>query len=80
MATTVKVVARPAGIRGKTYLVAVVEGLWVTFRHLIKNWPGNMLGRRAKTDIATLSYPEENPTKCRQWVNVRPASSQKSKD
>jgi NADH-quinone oxidoreductase subunit I len=59
MATTVKVVARPAGIRGKTYLIAVVEGLWVTFRHLMKNWPGNLLGRRAKTDIATLSYPEE---------------------
>ncbi|MBN2577154.1 MAG: NADH-quinone oxidoreductase subunit I [Deltaproteobacteria bacterium] len=59
MAVTVKVVARPAGIRGHTYLVAVAEGMWVTFRHLMKNFPGNVLGLRKKTDIATLSYPEE---------------------
>jgi NADH-quinone oxidoreductase subunit I len=59
MATTVKVVARPAGIRRQTYLIAIAEGLWTTFRHFAKNWPGNLLGRRAKTDIATVSYPEE---------------------
>jgi len=59
MAVTVKTVERPAGIRRKTYLIAIVEGLWVTFRHLMKNWVGNTLGRRAKTDIATLSYPEQ---------------------
>ena len=59
MAITVKTVERPAGIRRQTYLVAIVEGLWVTFRHLMKNWVGNTLGLRAKTDIATLSYPEE---------------------
>jgi NADH-quinone oxidoreductase subunit I len=59
MATTVKVVARPAGIRRNTYLIAIMEGLWVTFRHLVKNTIGNAIGRRAKTDIATLSYPEE---------------------
>ena len=59
MAATVKTVSRPAGIRRQTYLIAIAEGLWVTFRHLMKNWVGNTLGRRAKTDIATLSYPEE---------------------
>ena len=60
MATiTVKTVARPAGIRRQTYLVAIVEGLWVTFRHLMRNWIGNLFGMRAKTGIATLSYPEE---------------------
>ena len=59
MAITVKVVARPAGIRRQTYLIAVAEGLWTTFRHFLKNWPGNLLGRRDKTDIATIAYPEE---------------------
>jgi len=59
MATTVKTVSRPGGFRRQTYLVAIVEGLWVTFRHLMKNWIGNLFGRRARTDIATLSYPEE---------------------
>ena len=59
MATTVKTVSRPAGIRRHTYLIAIIEGLWVTFRHLMKNWIGNLFGQRAKTGIATLSYPEE---------------------
>jgi NADH-quinone oxidoreductase subunit I len=59
MATTVKVVSRPAGIRRQTYLIAIAEGLWVTFRHLMRNWLGNLVGRRAQTDIATLSYPEQ---------------------
>jgi NADH-quinone oxidoreductase subunit I len=59
MAATVKTVSRPAGIRRQTYLIAIAEGLGVTFRHLMKNWIGNLLGRRAKTNIATLSYPEE---------------------
>jgi NADH-quinone oxidoreductase subunit I len=59
MATTVKIVERPAGIRRQVYLIGVVEGLWVTFRHLMKNWTGNLVGLRAKTGIATLSYPEE---------------------
>jgi len=59
MATTVKTVSRPTGIRRHTYLIAICEGMWVTLRHLVKNWIGNILGRRAKTDIATLSYPEE---------------------
>jgi NADH-quinone oxidoreductase subunit I len=59
MAVTVKLVERPAGIRQQTYLLAVGEGMWVTFRHLMKNWIGNLFGRRQHTDIATLSYPEE---------------------
>ena len=59
MATTVKTVARPAGLRRKLYLIAIIEGMWVTFRHLMKNWIGNLFGQRQKTDIATLSYPEE---------------------
>jgi NADH-quinone oxidoreductase subunit I len=59
MAVAVKTVARPAGIRRQTYLIAITEGLWVTFRHLMRNWLGNLFGARKKTDIATLSYPEE---------------------
>lgn len=59
MATTVKTVSRPAGIQRQTYLPGVVGGLWVTFRHLMNNWIGNLFGRRKQTDIATLSYPEE---------------------
>jgi NADH-quinone oxidoreductase subunit I len=59
MATTVKIVARPAGLKRQTYLVAIAQGLWVTFRHFIKNFTGSVLGQRAKTDIATLAYPEE---------------------
>jgi NADH-quinone oxidoreductase subunit I len=59
MATTVKTVARPSGIQRNSYLLGVVQGLWVTFRHLMNNWIGNVLGRRKQTQIATLSYPEE---------------------
>jgi NADH-quinone oxidoreductase subunit I len=59
MATTVKTVARPAGIRQRIYLPSIVEGMAVTFRHLMKNWIGNLLGRRKQTGIVTLSYPEE---------------------
>jgi len=59
MATTVKVVERPAGLPRQSYVVAAAQGMWVTFRHLMKNWPGNLFGRRQQTDIATLSYPEE---------------------
>jgi NADH-quinone oxidoreductase subunit I len=59
MATTVKIVARPTGVQRQTYLLGVTQGLWVTFRHLISNWLGNLVGRRKQTRIATLSYPEE---------------------
>jgi len=59
MAITVKTVTRPAGVRGETYLIAIGEGLAVTFRHLMRNWVGNLFGKRSKTQIATLDYPEE---------------------
>lgn len=59
MATTVKTVARPGGFKRQTYLVSIAQGLWVTFRHFIKNFSGSLLGRRKQTDIATLAYPEE---------------------
>lgn len=59
MAVGVKVVARPGSFKQQMYLPAIAEGLGVTFRHLIKNWVGNVLGRRDKTDIVTVQYPEE---------------------
>jgi NADH-quinone oxidoreductase subunit I len=59
MAITVKTVTRPAGIRRGTYLIAIGEGLAVTLRHLIRNWVGNVLGKRESTTIATLDYPEQ---------------------
>ena len=59
MAVGVKVVARPGGLSQQMYLPAIAEGLGVTFRHFMKNWVGNMLGRREKTDIVTVQYPEE---------------------
>jgi NADH-quinone oxidoreductase subunit I len=59
MAATVKTVSRPAGIERKSYLLSSGHGLWVTFRHLITNWIGNLFGMRKRTEIATLSYPEE---------------------
>jgi NADH-quinone oxidoreductase subunit I len=36
-----------------------MQGLAVTFRHLLRNWPRNLFGRRAQSDIVTLAYPEE---------------------
>jgi len=59
MATKVKTVARPGGLPRRSYVVATAQGLWVTFRHLMKNWLGNLVGQRKKTGIATVSYPEE---------------------
>src|ERR671939_177267 len=59
MAVGGKVVARPGGLKQQTYLPAIAEGLGVTFRHFMKNWFGNMAGRRDKTDIVTIQYPEE---------------------
>jgi NADH-quinone oxidoreductase subunit I len=59
MAIGVKVVARPGSFKQQMYLPAIAEGLGVTFRHFVKNWVGNMLGRRDKTDIVTVQYPEE---------------------
>jgi NADH-quinone oxidoreductase subunit I len=59
MAVGVKIVARPGSLKQQMYLPAIAEGLGITFRHFMKNWFGNMAGRRDKTDIATLQYPEE---------------------
>jgi NADH-quinone oxidoreductase subunit I len=59
MAVGVKIVARPGSLSQQMYLPAIAEGLGVTFRHFMKNWVGNMLGRRDKTEIVTIQYPEE---------------------
>jgi NADH-quinone oxidoreductase subunit I len=59
MAVGVKVVARPGSLGQQAYLPAIAEGLGVTFRHFMKNFFGNVTGRRDKTDIVTVEYPEE---------------------
>src|SRR6185312_7511929 len=64
MAVGVKVVNRPGSLAQQAYLPAIAEGLGVTFRHFMKNFSGNFAnlfvkGARAKTDIATIEYPEE---------------------
>jgi NADH-quinone oxidoreductase subunit I len=56
----VKVVARPGSLAQQAYLPAIAEGLGVTFRHFVKNFVGNVTGRRkTATDIVTIEYPEE---------------------
>src|SRR5436190_17421042 len=59
MAVGVKVVNRPGSFGKQMFLPGIAEGLGVTFRHFVKNFFGNVTGRRAKTDIATIEYPEE---------------------
>jgi NADH-quinone oxidoreductase subunit I len=59
MAVGVKVVARPGSLSQQMYLPAIAEGLGVTFRHFAKNFALNVLGRRDKSDIVTVQYPEE---------------------
>jgi len=59
MAVGVKVVARPGSLQQQAYLPAIAEGLGVTFRHMVKNFVGNVTGNRDKTDIVTIEYPEE---------------------
>ena len=63
MAVGVKVVNRPGSLAQQAYLPAIAEGLGVTFRHFVKNFFGNanlvVNGAQAKTDIATIEYPEE---------------------
>jgi NADH-quinone oxidoreductase subunit I len=59
VAVGVKIVARPGSLEQQLYLPAVAEGLGVTFRHFLKNFVGNIVGRRDKTDIVTVQYPEE---------------------
>jgi NADH-quinone oxidoreductase subunit I len=55
----VKIVARPGSLSQQMYLPAIAEGLGVTFRHFMKNWFGNLTGRRHKTDIVTIEYPDQ---------------------
>src|SRR3954465_1355242 len=59
MAVGVKVVVRPQSLSQQMYLPAIAEGLGVTFRHFVKNFFGNVIGQRKKTDIVTVQYPEE---------------------
>jgi NADH-quinone oxidoreductase subunit I len=59
MAVGVKVVNRPGSLSQQMFLPAIAEGLGVTFRHMMKNLIGNLIGRRDKTDIQTIQYPEE---------------------
>ena len=59
MAVGVKVVNRPGSLSQQMFLPAIAEGLGVTFRHFVKNFFGNVVGLRAKTDIATIEYPEQ---------------------
>ncbi len=59
MAIGVKIVSRPGSLSQQMFLPAIAEGLGVTFRHFAKNFIGNLVGMRSKTDIATIQYPEE---------------------
>jgi NADH-quinone oxidoreductase subunit I len=59
MTITVKIVNRPGGLKRQSFLWGVLQGLGVTLKHLLRNWPRNLIGLRAHSDIATLAYPEE---------------------
>ncbi|MES1172617.1 MAG: 4Fe-4S dicluster domain-containing protein [Bacteroidota bacterium] len=59
MAVGVKVVTRPGSLAQQLYLPAIAEGMGVTFRHFMKNFFGNVVGQRKRTDIQTIQYPEE---------------------
>jgi len=59
MAVGVKVVTRPGSLSQQLYLPAIAEGMGVTFKHFVKNFFGNLVGLRKKTDIQTIEYPEE---------------------
>jgi hypothetical protein len=59
MAVGVKVVARPGSLSQQMYLPAIAEGMGVHVPHFVKKLRRNFIGRRDKTDIATLEYPEE---------------------
>jgi len=59
MAVGVKVVNRPGSFSQQMFLPAIAEGLGVTFRHFVKNFFLNVSGQRAKSDIATIEYPEQ---------------------
>jgi len=59
MAVTVKTVSRPGGLVRQSYLLGALQGLGVTLRHLLRNFPLNLVGLRKRSDIATIEYPEE---------------------
>jgi len=59
MAVTVKTAHRPNGLARHIYLLGTLQALGVTLRHLLWNFPLNLLGLRKKSEIATISYPEE---------------------
>jgi len=59
VAVGVKVVNRPGSLGQQMFLPAIAEGLGVTFRHFVNNFFKNVTGQRAKSDIATIEYPEE---------------------
>ncbi len=59
MTVSVKTVERPGGWKRNSYLWAAVQGVVVTFRHFLGNFAGNLIGRRGRTQIVTLAYPEE---------------------
>jgi NADH-quinone oxidoreductase subunit I len=59
MAIGVKVVTRPGSFMQQLYVPAIAEGMGVTFRHFVKNFFGNVVGLRGKTDIQTIEYPEQ---------------------
>lgn len=59
MAVGVKIVSRPGSLAQQAYVPAIAEGLGVTFRHFVKNFFGNLAGRRKQTEIQTIEYPEE---------------------
>jgi len=59
MTIGVKVVSRPGSFSQQLYVPAIAMGMGVTFRHFAKNFFGNLVGLRKKTDIQTIEYPEE---------------------
>jgi NADH-quinone oxidoreductase subunit I len=59
MAVGVKVVNRPGSLTQQMYVPAIAEGMGVTLKHFFKNFFGNIVGQRKRTDIQTIQYPEE---------------------
>ena len=63
MAVTVRAVSRPErGIGEQVYILEVVRGLSVTFRHFFVNLGRHvlrLLGRRAEPGAVTIQYPDE---------------------